>query len=243
MSLLIRGGTIVTATDTYTGDVYVEGETIHSIGTSLDVEADRKDADLDRAPGEGRQESVEQVEGRRRRGLAGLIGLNGPRDDPEADVGDVDDALLVQACLGSCGGGDVGALEDEAGLDVLHVALVDAIGTGGGNQDVAVVFQDGQPLGHVFGIGIARHPAMVDDPVPHRRTLSARWAPSSLFPPFVRARSPGRDPDRACASRWTWVPDPGHLPDSFLPARSVFPFETHSDRSCPFPVWRTFPTL
>ena len=38
---LIRGGTIVTATDTYVGDVLVDGETIHSIGTSLDVEADR----------------------------------------------------------------------------------------------------------------------------------------------------------------------------------------------------------
>ncbi len=41
MSLLIKGGTIVTASDTYVGDLYVDGETIHSIGTSLDVAADR----------------------------------------------------------------------------------------------------------------------------------------------------------------------------------------------------------
>jgi dihydropyrimidinase len=40
-SLLIKNGTIVTATDTYVGDLYVDGETIHSIGTELDVAADR----------------------------------------------------------------------------------------------------------------------------------------------------------------------------------------------------------
>lgn len=38
---LIRGGTVVTATDTYVGDVLIDGSIIHSIGTSLDVEADR----------------------------------------------------------------------------------------------------------------------------------------------------------------------------------------------------------
>jgi dihydropyrimidinase len=41
MSLLIKGGTIVTATDLYNGDVYVEGETIATIGVSLDIPADR----------------------------------------------------------------------------------------------------------------------------------------------------------------------------------------------------------
>jgi dihydropyrimidinase len=41
MSLLIKGGTIVTATDLYTGDVFVEGEKITTIGTSLQVAADR----------------------------------------------------------------------------------------------------------------------------------------------------------------------------------------------------------
>jgi len=41
MKTLIRGGTIVTATDTYTGDVLVEGERISQIGTSLEVRADR----------------------------------------------------------------------------------------------------------------------------------------------------------------------------------------------------------
>ncbi len=41
MKTLIRGGTIVTATDRYVGDVFIDGETIHSVGTQLDVEADR----------------------------------------------------------------------------------------------------------------------------------------------------------------------------------------------------------
>jgi dihydropyrimidinase len=41
MSVLIKGGRIVTAADDYAGDVYVEGERIALIGESLDVEADR----------------------------------------------------------------------------------------------------------------------------------------------------------------------------------------------------------
>ena len=41
MSVLIKGGTIVTATDLYTGDVFVEGERITTIGTALDLAADR----------------------------------------------------------------------------------------------------------------------------------------------------------------------------------------------------------
>jgi dihydropyrimidinase len=40
MSLLIKNGTIVTATDQYRGDVLVEGEQISTIGTSLSVVAD-----------------------------------------------------------------------------------------------------------------------------------------------------------------------------------------------------------
>jgi len=40
-SLLIKNGTIVTATDQYRGDVLVEGEKISTIGTSLTVVADR----------------------------------------------------------------------------------------------------------------------------------------------------------------------------------------------------------
>ena len=40
-TLLIRGGKIVTATELFDGDVYVVGETIHSIGTKLEVTADR----------------------------------------------------------------------------------------------------------------------------------------------------------------------------------------------------------
>jgi dihydropyrimidinase len=41
MSLLIKGGTIVTATDLYVGDVYVEGDKIKTIGVALDIPADR----------------------------------------------------------------------------------------------------------------------------------------------------------------------------------------------------------
>ena len=41
MSLLIRNGTIVTATDLYRGDVLVEGDRITTIGTALEVPADR----------------------------------------------------------------------------------------------------------------------------------------------------------------------------------------------------------
>jgi dihydropyrimidinase len=41
MTLLIKNGTIVTATDQYRGDVLVDGEKISTIGTSLDVVADR----------------------------------------------------------------------------------------------------------------------------------------------------------------------------------------------------------
>ncbi len=41
MSVLIRGGRVVTAADDYLGDVYVDGERISLIGESLDVQADR----------------------------------------------------------------------------------------------------------------------------------------------------------------------------------------------------------
>ena len=40
-SLLIRNGTVVTATDRYPADVYVEGELVSMIGAKLDVTADR----------------------------------------------------------------------------------------------------------------------------------------------------------------------------------------------------------
>jgi dihydropyrimidinase len=40
-TLLIRNGTIVTATDLYKGDVFVEGERISTIGTALTMPADR----------------------------------------------------------------------------------------------------------------------------------------------------------------------------------------------------------
>lgn len=41
MSILIKNGRIVTASDDYHGDVYIEGDKIHSIGANLSVEADQ----------------------------------------------------------------------------------------------------------------------------------------------------------------------------------------------------------
>src|SRR3954449_8063793 len=41
MSVLIKGGRIVTAADDYVGDIYAEDETVTLIGASLDVAADR----------------------------------------------------------------------------------------------------------------------------------------------------------------------------------------------------------
>jgi len=41
MSILIKGGTVVTAVDIYQGDVFVEGERITAIGTDLAIPADR----------------------------------------------------------------------------------------------------------------------------------------------------------------------------------------------------------
>ena len=41
MKILIQGGTIVTATEKFVGDVLTDGEIVHSIGTKLEVEADR----------------------------------------------------------------------------------------------------------------------------------------------------------------------------------------------------------
>jgi dihydropyrimidinase len=41
MSVLIKGGRVITAADDYVGDVYVENERISLIGESLDVDADR----------------------------------------------------------------------------------------------------------------------------------------------------------------------------------------------------------
>jgi dihydropyrimidinase len=41
MRILIKGGTVVTATDRYKGDVLVEDERISTIGTSLDIAADK----------------------------------------------------------------------------------------------------------------------------------------------------------------------------------------------------------
>jgi dihydropyrimidinase len=40
-TLLVKNGTVVTATDTYTADIYCEGETIHTIGKNLNLKADK----------------------------------------------------------------------------------------------------------------------------------------------------------------------------------------------------------
>ncbi|MEO6731283.1 MAG: dihydropyrimidinase [Ferruginibacter sp.] len=40
MSILIKNGNIITASDNYVGDIFIEGETISSIGTNLSVGAD-----------------------------------------------------------------------------------------------------------------------------------------------------------------------------------------------------------
>src|SRR3954470_6001266 len=40
-STLIRGGTVVTATDTFTADILVEGETVQAIGHGLAAKADK----------------------------------------------------------------------------------------------------------------------------------------------------------------------------------------------------------
>lgn len=41
MSILIKNGRVITASEDYTADIYIEGERIHSIGTSLAVKADK----------------------------------------------------------------------------------------------------------------------------------------------------------------------------------------------------------
>lgn len=41
MSVIIKGGRIVTAADSYVGDIYIEDETVSVIGRSLDVQADK----------------------------------------------------------------------------------------------------------------------------------------------------------------------------------------------------------
>ena len=42
MSLLIKNGNIITATDNYTADIFIEGETISAIGKNLQIKADKE---------------------------------------------------------------------------------------------------------------------------------------------------------------------------------------------------------
>ena len=41
MSILIRKGRVITATDNYVADIFIEGETITAIGKNLNVKADK----------------------------------------------------------------------------------------------------------------------------------------------------------------------------------------------------------
>ena len=41
MSILIKNGNIITATDNYVADIFIEGETIKTIGKNLSDKADR----------------------------------------------------------------------------------------------------------------------------------------------------------------------------------------------------------
>src|ERR1700692_1157576 len=41
MSLLIKNGRIITSSDNYIADIYIEGEIIHTIGKNLDIKADQ----------------------------------------------------------------------------------------------------------------------------------------------------------------------------------------------------------
>ena len=42
MSILIKKGNIITATDNYVADVFIEGETVSAIGKNLNVKADKE---------------------------------------------------------------------------------------------------------------------------------------------------------------------------------------------------------
>ena len=41
MSILIKNGNIITATDNYVADMFIEGETISAIGKNLNVTANK----------------------------------------------------------------------------------------------------------------------------------------------------------------------------------------------------------
>ena len=49
MKTLIKGGTVVTATDKYEGDVLIYGETVHSVGSDLSAQVDKVDKVIDAA--------------------------------------------------------------------------------------------------------------------------------------------------------------------------------------------------
>src|SRR6185437_6855568 len=42
MSVLIKNGRIITATDNYVADIFIEGETVSSIGKTLNVKAEKE---------------------------------------------------------------------------------------------------------------------------------------------------------------------------------------------------------
>ena len=42
MSILIKNGNIITATDNFIADIFIEGETISAIGKNLQIKADKE---------------------------------------------------------------------------------------------------------------------------------------------------------------------------------------------------------
>src|SRR5882757_10963570 len=42
MSILIKNGRVITATDDYVADIFIEGETVSAIGKNLNVKADKE---------------------------------------------------------------------------------------------------------------------------------------------------------------------------------------------------------
>jgi len=50
MSLLIKNGRIITATDDYVADVFIDGETVHAIGRDLPMQADKTIEQIQKSP-------------------------------------------------------------------------------------------------------------------------------------------------------------------------------------------------
>ena len=58
MSVLIKNGNIVTATDNYIADIFIEGETVKAIGKDLQVKAEKGNRCYPQASLTGRHRSA-----------------------------------------------------------------------------------------------------------------------------------------------------------------------------------------